>query len=578
MSEYTPSVPWTPENAKAGKQLLTTALDMFSPDPKQPKEDAEDDESLAPSERDGAPISPESDSENEDNEAPGEAEEENPTSGYSLETDFMKSGRFMCLDVGRRAEEGAMGDQVIGEEQGEELGLEEGEENDCEEAEEDPEPAGGATGYEKVGADGGLSEGVETDEEQAAFEAGPDEDKENEPEAAWAQEEIDMGMLEMQPFTEKTKAAAARAADVQARVQKFLADVRREPVTVPKTPQVLKNSSKYHKVVKSSEELELEAALLAQAELKAVNRKKFAKSRRSAAPAPVDPLQLGLRPKCRPRAGRPPSGLHVERQTVGEAECPPQRSALSVGIDARLQALHGEAHAGLLQRGGTREEEGADGAQAFWVRGWPGDEHAEQVMGRLGGDLQLGLGGAKPFTARPMPDFAARRASGVPQVKKKEPTVPKSPGFAPRPASKQNAAPGSAHVTKEDCDKFLRNCRKETSQELARAMESGRHRPRVTVPCAPSFMDKASGRAPAGRASTGGLTTREAADLAEMEAHQFKARPLDRAVFEGAGCRGVPTVKSRGPTVPDSPQVLTRSKAAALASAAAEEPPPPPPP
>ena len=43
---------------------------------------------------------------------------------------------------------------------------------------------------------------------------------------------------------------------------------------------------------------------------------------------------------------------------------------------------------------------------------------------------------------------------------------------------------------------------------------------------------------------------REELDLAEMRTHAFKARPLDRRIFESMGELGVPKVEARAPTDP----------------------------
>jgi len=109
----------------------------------------------------------------------------------ATDADFRQSGRFLCLDTGRRAADSDMELQTLGEE------------DDVKEGQ-DGAPA-------SVGAS---------------------------------------DMAKMSHYMQSTQAAAIRAADAQARVQKFLADKTREPfvplvLTKPKTPVVLRHSQQY---------------------------------------------------------------------------------------------------------------------------------------------------------------------------------------------------------------------------------------------------------------------------------------------------------------------------------------------
>jgi hypothetical protein len=68
---------------------------------------------------------------------------------------------------------------------------------------------------------------------------------ETEPAGFKAEPAAAIALAKLSQYMQSTQAAALKAADAQARVQKFLADKIREPyatATLPKTPVVLKRS------------------------------------------------------------------------------------------------------------------------------------------------------------------------------------------------------------------------------------------------------------------------------------------------------------------------------------------------
>jgi len=235
------------------------------------------------------------------------------------------------------------------------------------------------------------------------------------------------------------------------------------------------SGNRFHKVVKSSEEMALEAALLAQAEWKqAVHTNKQALAR--------EQMAKKLSRKLAKRALTIPETPNFASRPAATKKGPEKSAA-----DAKDQ-----------------------------------------------------------FKARPMPNFAAMAAQGISHVKTRPCTVPKSPNFSTIRPKAATAAQENAHVSVEEVNKYYRTMRGESSAQLSSDAETFKNRPKVTVPVAPRVATGYS----SGPAKARALTTKEAADLAEAEAHQFKARPLNSAVFQGCGSAGVPAVKTRPPTQP----------------------------
>jgi hypothetical protein len=258
------ALPWTPEEALKGAQLLSRAL-KCSPSPETPGFtyatdlsalfDEGADRSLA---AEDIPLISNGDS-NEQETFPiddsvaanlmGSQDNTQDDNNFADEDtivlpetdmDFRTSGRFLCLEAGRRTDQGDALQSV-----------DEGLSNE-EEQEEFTENE--SHGLNSESAIEGFHEEPTQQESEAASAAldlegtiggSHEEPTHQESDAETAALGLDTAMAKMAQYMQSTEAAAARAAEAQARVQKFLADkshnsVSAPTLTKPRTPVVLK--------------------------------------------------------------------------------------------------------------------------------------------------------------------------------------------------------------------------------------------------------------------------------------------------------------------------------------------------
>jgi hypothetical protein len=215
------ALPWTPEEELKGAQLLSQAL-QFSPAPSlaadlhsvfdegDEDEEQSDQQFSAPLDDVSAVVQPQlpKTPHMSDTGSLNDA-----SSSSAIDADFRQSGRFLCLDAGRRVEEG-MELQSVNE----------------------------GTSVTEGADDDSIDS--ESESEQENEEKKNDEPNESAVPASTPGEK-ESAVAKLAQFMQSTEAAAARAADAQARVQNFLANKGRHSVsaptlTKPRTPVVLK--------------------------------------------------------------------------------------------------------------------------------------------------------------------------------------------------------------------------------------------------------------------------------------------------------------------------------------------------
>lgn len=217
------ALPWTPEEELKGAQLLSQAL-QFSPSPSLAADlhsvfdegDEDEEQSEDPLDDVSAVVQPQLP------KTPHMSDTgslKDASSSSAIDADFRQSGRFLCLDAGRRVEEGMELQSV-----NEGTSVTEGADDDSIDSENESEQ------------ENEEKENEEPNEPAVPASTPGEMDNLAEKESAVAK---------LAQFMQSTEAAAARAADAQARVQNFLANKGRHSVsaptlTKPRTPVVLK--------------------------------------------------------------------------------------------------------------------------------------------------------------------------------------------------------------------------------------------------------------------------------------------------------------------------------------------------
>ena len=278
-------------------------------------------------------------------------------------------------------------------------------------------------------------------------------------------------------------------------------------------------SARPYKIFKSSEELALEAALIAQAESRAkiaANKEAFAARMNTRKPKKMALAEAAPKKHTVTK----PAQERTKSTKVLSAEEKEARE-----LAATQQALHKQKF--RMQReayaNNVKEARAAEDGK----------------VGHKSSSAGASAASTGGFKAKKMPDFS-KLAQKKPA---KSATVPQSPNFSAIRHKATGPANESGHVSREEMNKFYKNMRGETSKALKSAMEQAKGRPRVTVAKAPTF-------ATDGTRSHHTVPTYEERTLAEIASHQFKARPLNQVVFNGSGASGIPAVKKHQPTVP----------------------------
>jgi hypothetical protein len=290
-----------------------------------------------------------------------------------------------------------------------------------------------------------------------------------------------------------------------------------------------------YKIFKSSEELALEAALMAQAESRAkiaANKEAFAARMNTRKPKKITLAEAAPKKHAVTKPAqehhRAPSSMKVLSAAEKEAR---ELAATQQALHKQKFRMQREAYANKVKEARAVE-----------------DGNSGRKSSSSGGSATAAGG----FKAKKMPDF-----SKLAQKKQaKSATVPQSPNFSAIRHKATDPANESGHVSREEMNKFYKNMRGETSKALKNAMEQAKGRPRITVAKAPTF-------ATDGTRPHNTVPTYEERTLAEIASHQFKARPLNQAVFNGSGASGIPAVKKHQPTVPQPFAIKGESNPAA---------------
>jgi hypothetical protein len=249
----------------------------------------------------------------------------------------------------------------------------------------------------------------------------------------------------------------------------------------------------FHKITKSSEEIQLEQALFAQAEWKV----KFSQGKIK---------NENTNPNKKEKKEKP-------KEKQEKKEKAKRKSTIPVNVKV------------LERKSISKKIESSEEREAREI---------QEAKDNLSAQLNQN----KKYRKNSAPDMKYRAVHSTRPV-----TTPITPRMMMGKSSAPKQQKESSSVSAAECKNFYTNLRGKISNELTKAMEEGKNRPRITVPKPPSFATDER------MASHKALPTKEEQDLAIIKENQFKARPFNKSVFDGCGANGVPCVKAAAPTV-----------------------------